>query len=148
MYKIGDRVRIIKDDNGSREHIGKIETVTAVSTDDHYPYTLASDDNHWADYELELVKEESVAEKYYKVIKDTPAWKKGAILKQDADGDYRAINDLWDAIEDLGSYHETGRVVEHSSFYERVYAMGKAQKMLFVSREKAQEMASKFFTGE
>lgn len=89
-----------------------------------------------------------VSKRYYKVVKETPAWKAGAILESDNDGGYKAINDLWDNIEDLGSYCETKKVVEESDFFERVYAMGKAHKMMFVTKEKAQELASKYFTGE
>lgn len=94
-------------------------------------------------------EEKKVAnKKYYKVVKETPAWERGAILECDGDGGYKAINDLWDKIENNGDYVEIKKVVEGSDFFERVYAMGKASKMLFVTKEKAQEMASKYFTQE
>lgn len=103
----------------------------------------------WASYKGEPIKEKKMSKKYYRVLKDTPAWKQGAIVELD-DNEYKAINDLWDNVENLKeTYYETVQIVENSpEFFERVYAMGKAQKMLFVTKEKAQEMASKYFTGE
>lgn len=89
----------------------------------------------------------SKSERHYRVVKDTPMWKKGAILEKEGT-EYKAINDLWDQIDDISGYVEGEKVVENSDFFERVYAMGKASKLMYVTREKAQEMASKFFSGE
>jgi len=154
-YKVGDKVKVVSNDSGS-DYVGQVYTVISVRDRDYddqkYFYDLGEAGRWWADHELSLIKSEEnkVSKKYYKVTQDTPAWKKGAILEQQDNGDYKAINDLWDNVEGLSdSYVESDKVVEGASeFYERVYAMGKAQKMVFVTKEKAQEMASKFFTGE
>lgn len=162
MWKVGTKVIIDHSDDGELTDKGKKALIIEVGSpayglNDKYIYVLRGLDDsfiggHWAESELRLLsyKKEStsMSKKYYRVIKDTPAWKQGAIIEENDDG-YKAINDLWDGVEDLKDYEETTKVVENASdFFERVYAMGKAQKMVFVTKEKAQELASKYFTGE
>lgn len=60
-------------------------------------------------------------EKFYRVKKDTPLWREGAIISDKNNG-YRAIEDIWDTVkhnEYLG--RETVEADGNTDFFERVY---------------------------
>ena len=63
-------------------------------------------------------------DKYYRVIKVTPGWKEGAILKENNTGHYEPIEDIWDTvpIKTGDTYEESSRIVENRpEFFERIY---------------------------
>lgn len=78
--------------------------------------------------------------KYYRTIKDLPAYSVGAILKkEDGESEYRPISDVWEKIDGiLQSTHTSVRVVEEATdFYERVYDITVLGKVSYVVKEKA-----------
>lgn len=89
--------------------------------------------------------------KFYRVVKDTPAWAIGAIVSNEEDkSSYRAVTDLWNKLSDdyVTNYYEASGVVEHSDFFERVYEMSWLGKQVFVGMEKARQMAEKLYRAD
>lgn len=79
--------------------------------------------------------------KFYKVIKDTPAWEKGAIIKFDGSESYKAVNTLFSREGAEPGYVEVRRVVEaQPEFFERVYQATEGGKTVYVTKEKAKEL--------
>lgn len=88
--------------------------------------------------------------KYYRVLKDTPLWNEGAIISNEVSSRYSAVNDLWDAL-DLNNEYLTCHIIEspnNSQFFERVYPVGKLEKMLFGNKKQAQAAASVMYKGD
>ncbi len=90
--------------------------------------------------------------KHYQVLEDNFLWQKGAILKQDEDGEgYRPIDDLWDTTEENGNEYISARIIEapeNKQYFQRVYVMSKGKKVLYLTKEKAREASSKFYEGK
>lgn len=89
-----------------------------------------------------------MSKRYYRVIKDTPAWTVGAILENEKPGEYTAISDLWNTFEESypEDYLEVGKIVENSpTFFERVYYIKGLGAAKYVSKKVAQAMHSKGF---
>lgn len=85
--------------------------------------------------------------KYYRVIKDNPLWKKGAILKLESKG-YAPIEDIWDR---LGKYQGDEYLSqqfiespENAEFFERVYEDTLVGKV-FKTKDQIVEAYSKSF---
>lgn len=149
-FKVGDRVKVI-DNSGaaSRLVLGSIWTITGVGSP-NMVYINHPSDGDWYEYRFELVnnKEDKML-KHYKVLKDTPQWFAGAILKELDGGGYEAINDLWDTDahdykkDEDNTYYESGFIVENSpDWYQRVYQV----KALGAAKYLTKEAARKFHT--
>jgi hypothetical protein len=82
-------------------------------------------------------------EKFYKVIKDTPAWDVGAILKGDANG-YVSIEKLWDKEATKSDYKMSGSIVEgNPDFFQKVYPVNLLTKTVYKLKEEAKELIEK-----
>lgn len=157
MLKVGEWVKVTWNDNGTDEYVGTITTIEAVDPDSKYCYKLKGIGCSFCKEEIVTwVKPKGVSSmvKYYRVEKDTFIWKEGAILEFDSslgnDGGYKAINDLWDTCELNGEWI-TRNIIEapeNSDTFARVYNVGKQDKMVFATKEKAREMANSMFTVE
>lgn len=78
---------------------------------------------------------------FYRVLKDTPAWDAGAILKRIGDN-YQTISDLWGtkAADECENYYESYHIVEGApDWYERVYEVSVLGKAKYLSREAAKK---------
>lgn len=155
MFKKGDYVKIVQcEGDSSCDLVGKTARITKVNKDrgyNDYELSINTGSHYWVDAELKLAREKAsgMAKKAYQVLQDTPAWNKGAILVLNEDDCYEPIEDLWNAVEDNEDYAETAKVVENApKFFGRVYEMSKGKKAIYVTKEKAQEMASKFYETE
>lgn len=86
-FEVGDKVRVISQDN---DHVS---TIAFVSDNLSFPYKLSTANSGWlnayADRELELVitKEgtKPMARRTFKLLKDTPDVKKGALYQEQCD---------------------------------------------------------------
>lgn len=87
--------------------------------------------------------------KFYRVKEDNFLWRKGAILKKDTDDNgYYPIDDLWDTTENNDGEYITAKIVEdpvNAPYFERVYEVSKGKKAVYLVKEKAQELASKYY---
>lgn len=84
--------------------------------------------------------------KFYRVIKETPAWEVGAVLELDGNNHYRAISDLWDteALEDCNDYYEAQSVVEDATgWFERVYEVSILGKAKYLAKDAAKAAHNK-----
>lgn len=90
--------------------------------------------------------------KFYKVLEDNFLWKKGAILKKDADENgYSPIDELWDTTDHNDGEYITAKIIEdpiNAKYFERVYEVSKGKKAVYLVKEKAQELASKYYEEE
>lgn len=85
--------------------------------------------------------------KYYRVLKDTPLLRAGAIISDvETTRGYTAISDVWDSIEGLEGYWEGVYLVENSpEWFERVYETSFLGKVAYHTKDKAREIAAKAF---
>ena len=90
-----------------------------------------------------------MAEKYYRVKKDTFLWKAGAILQcrtpSNQQSYYTAIEDIWDVLP-LDSPVLYSDVVEHpdnAAWFERVYKYSALSQAAYYCKEKMLEMINK-----
>lgn len=99
----------------------------------------------WCDPECwRVCKEDSKMTKFYRVKKDNFMYVAGAILKLE-NYNYVSITDLWNVHEDQTEFL-TPRLVEKSpEWFERVYEVSDFGKAKYVLKEKAQEIAAKFY---
>lgn len=87
--------------------------------------------------------------KYYRVKKTTFMWDEGAILSSEGNG-YRPIEDLWNHVE-LDTEYITDHIIENpinKDFFERVYPIGKLEKMVFGNKKQAQAAAAALYKGD
>ena len=66
-----------------------------------------------------------MSKKYYRVKKDNFMWRAGAILSDNGEGRYTAIEDIWNNVKSLGNEYISGRIIEdaeNSEYFERVYS--------------------------
>ena len=81
--------------------------------------------------------------KYYRVIKDTPLWKVGAILEKCENGRYEAVEDIWDKVN-RGRLEEYGEVVEgNPDFFQRVYK-NEGNKLVYRTAEQLEKIYKSF----
>lgn len=87
--------------------------------------------------------------KFYRVKEDNFLWKKGAILKKESDDNgYAPIDELWDTTDDNGEEYITAKIIEapeNAKYFERVYEISKGKKAYYMVKEKAQEVAAKYY---
>lgn len=82
--------------------------------------------------------------RFYKVIKETPAWDVGAIIKHDGSDGYVALNDLFNKEHTGRGYFESGTIIENSpEWFERVYPVSLVTKTVYKAKAEAREMFSK-----
>lgn len=154
-FKVGDKCKVIAENSGDyTQWIGKIVTISYVDGNRYLLKEVPRQAGFWSNNELQLYKGDTMSNKYYRVLQDTPMWNQGAILERceslGNNGGYTAINDLWDATDLQGEY-QSANVVEtddNSKFFERVYPMGKLEKMVFGTKKQAQAAASALYKGD
>lgn len=130
-FKLGDKVKITKciEQTGEYGHyIGTVSTIDHVSTmEGQYPYSLANVDAFWGDNELELFKGGTMARRTFRVIKDTPELKKGAIIQEACDDgtqDYVSLNKSDLKFNDQRGIAYTRKVVESQpTFFVEVFPL-------------------------
>jgi len=85
--------------------------------------------------------------KYYRVLKDTFMWEKGAILKQDATlgryGGYMPLEDIWNITDNQDEYISTNIIENNPLWFEKVYA-DNLEKMVFKTKEELKKVYNKF----
>ena len=86
--------------------------------------------------------------KYYRVIKDTFLWNKGAILELDANkginGCYMPIEDIWNVNDSVSNEYISAQIVESNpEWFERVYS-GPLNKLVFKTAQEMKELYNKF----
>lgn len=83
--------------------------------------------------------------RYYRVLKDTPLWVKGAIISNKNNShEYLVMDEVWEKVE-LKEEYLTAHIIEdkdNGDFFERVYPIGDLKKKLFGSKLQAQAAAS------
>jgi len=81
--------------------------------------------------------------KYYKVIKDNFLWEDGAILCLNSEGStgegYSPINDIFKKHE-CNEYITANIVEESPDYFERVYKVDLATRIVYETKEKAKEL--------
>lgn len=86
-----------------------------------------------------------MANKFYKVIKENPLWKVGAILQHEpvgTEGGYRPLEDtdMWDVTEFNGNEYLSARIIENSpTYFQRVYPVNLVSKTVYRLKEEARE---------
>jgi hypothetical protein len=89
--------------------------------------------------------------KFYKVIKENPLWEVGAILENNENGGrgYSPIDDIFlrhEVPDDFNGEYLSGYVVEDSpEYFQRVYKVDLATRVLYETKEKAMELLKKQF---
>ncbi len=84
--------------------------------------------------------------KFYRVVKENFLWEEGAILRlTEPNGDgYTPIDDLFKKHE--GDEYITAEIVEKSpEYFERVYKVDLATRVIYETKDKAKELFSKQF---
>lgn len=154
-FKVGDRV-IVSDNSDANVAYRRGEKHTIIRVNDggsSYEIDNVAESN-WYPYELDLIKEKTMSTaKYYRVLKDHPYLEIGAIIgNADKADQYRVVDSVFlkeevtDNIPDGLYVYEAAPVVEHApEFYERVYAIGKLEKMLFGNKKQAQAAAATIY---
>jgi hypothetical protein len=156
QFKVGDKVKIISlsaDVNQS-----KLGLTGTIVRDNHAGFgryqldTPGIEEWSFKDNNLQLIKEKNSMTKYYRVIKDHPAYELNAILTNEADGTaYSAISDVF-VREITGvqpGWLEGAELVENQpEWFERIYPIGKLNKMLFGDKKQAQAAAAAMYQGE
>lgn len=92
-----------------------------------------------------------MSKKYYRLIKEHPVWEVGAIVQQqDGDkGSYEPVDTIWNKdIFDEEDLTEYKTVVEKTPWFERVYPIGKLEKMMFGTKKQAQAAAEALYKGD
>lgn len=149
IFKIGDQVEIVYNDNGSDSYVGHVGNIRHIDNEETHPYAISGCPMTWAAEEIRLYKEGLVSQndKYYLSKNDCPLFKKGAILlKKTGETIYRPISDLWTVVEGTEEYGYVADVVEKNpDWFERVYNVGKGDKKVFATKDKARELSSSMF---
>ncbi len=156
-FKDGDKVKVIGARNGS-EKLGRVGIVIpgggCFGSSDEYLHirTEGCGDYNVYSHDLQLINNNTMRDKLYRVNRATPAWEEGAIIKKNDNGDYQAINDIWNVsgndefnkFMEKGTYHEVAEIVENSpEWFERVYKVSSLKGMLYVVKGKMKEIMSK-----
>lgn len=83
--------------------------------------------------------------KYYRVIKDNFLWEVGCILKPNAYGNgYDPVHEIHKKHE--GDEYITRSIVENSpDYFQRVYKVDLATRVVYEAKEKAKELLDKQF---
>lgn len=151
MFSVGDKVKCYEGSCKSEE--GIVEKVSDSGQEIYVNIYKLNPDHHsgWCEAQYWQLIKKGTTMKYFRVKKDTPIWAEGAVISNKEDSNkYKAISDLWDRMEDASSLCLLANVVEaeeNAEFFERVYEANAFGKLAFVTREKARELATKFFNG-
>ncbi len=108
---------------------------------------VRSKDGRYYEFKKSTKKDMSCeSNKFYKVLKDLPAWEAGAIIRLNSDG-YTSVNELFNKEHTGGEYYETSRIVENSpEWFERVYPVSLLTKVVYKAKAEARELFSKEMT--
>lgn len=88
--------------------------------------------------------------KYYKAIKSSFLWEKGAILEPIQSGNgYAPISNIWDATENNNEEYVTSIIIENSpEWFQQVYPVNLLSKVVYKSKEQARAVFAKEYLGE
>jgi len=150
MFKVGDKVELVKVDSRYEDRVGYTGTITDVMIDTVRVRVDGSSlysGHTWHKEYIKKVGANNMSVKYYRNLKDNFLWAEGAILSDEAEGGsgYRAISDLWDKTEENGNEYISSRIVEsedNKDMFERVYPIGDLKKMLFGNKKAARAAIS------
>lgn len=133
-YKPGNKVKIVKiisetasDRAYYEKYLGRVAEIKSTSGIWlEHPYKLKGTEGWWTDRELELVNKEAyVGRRTFRVIKDTPEFKKGALLQEmcdDGDQDYTLLTHEYAVDKDQYTFQYTRVVVEKNpKFFVEVF---------------------------
>lgn len=80
------------------------------------------------------------SEKFYRVIQDTPAWLKGALIYKSGEC-YVAHTELFNQEYTSPKYYESTAIVENATaYFSRVYRVKQDGKIKFLSKEEARKV--------
>lgn len=142
-FKCGDKVKLVKVDHRYSSNVGDEGVVVAVYSDTLQVECNGYDGYRWHKEYTKKIGENEVSNtvKYYRNLKDNFLWDAGAVLSDDIDADgYKAVSDLWDKTEHNEGEYISRRIVEaeeNKDMFERVYPIGKLEKMVFGNRKAA-----------
>lgn len=98
-----------------------------------------------------------MADKFYRVKKDTFMWDEGAILQLNKDlkslnisqsGGYMAIDELFHATE-IGEEYISANIIENNpEWFERVYPVSHLTKVVYELKDKAKEMLARNYKSD
>lgn len=117
--------------------------LTATTTSDWKNQKLAYD----AAAEMYNIKREAKnkknmdsSNKYYRVLQDTPAWKKGALLTSNC-GKYCSVGELFNQEYTPSDYYEFSGIVEKGTeYFGRVYQVKVDGKTKYLPKEEAKKV--------
>lgn len=88
-----------------------------------------------------------MSDKYYRVIKDTPQWEVGAILKNNSAGGYVSIDELFNKDYLFSDYYEAKSVIEGAvDYFQRVYPVNLITRTVYKIKEEAKAAIAKQYT--
>lgn len=80
--------------------------------------------------------------KYYRVLKDTFLWEKGAILSNESDySQYSPIEDIWDKFTEQNECISAPYIEQSPKWFQRVY-VSNLEKMIFKTAEQLKKAMS------
>lgn len=157
QFEIGDAVKLIQTDSRYIDAVGTRGTVVSVTTAGlrvrvHNTYGRV---HTWhKEYTKNLSKREnesmSDTTKYFRVIKEHPLWEVGAIISNEKKPtSYSPVVSVWNKFDDMETWTEGATLVEQQDeWFERVYPLGKLEKMVFGDKKQAQAAASALYKGD
>lgn len=146
-FKVGQTVKLLKIDSLYVSRVGDVGVITRVR-DDTVGVYAHGEDRIWHKKYIKKVgdKDMSSVTKYYRVVKDHPLWEVGAVISNENDEDsFSSINELYDKFDDMDSWTEGAKLVEQSDWFERVYPIGKLEKMIFGNKAAARDAAARTY---
>jgi len=162
-FKIGDRVRLIRVNPAYVSCVGYTGVVRYCDIYNqhiHVREDQSQSDRTWHAEYTELIeekktKEKNMSTKYYRVVKDHPAFETDAILSNEKNSErYSPVTDIFYKeikgceLPDSG-YYEVDILVEYQAeWFERVYPIGKLEKMAFGNKKQAQAAAAALYKEE
>jgi hypothetical protein len=150
-FNAGDTVELISNCSGSSECIGN-KYILRIDPSDSSSLLAG---RCGCSEKWKIIKKYNtinMTDKLYRVKKDTYVWVEGAIIKKNTDGDYQAINDIWNVegndeltkFLEKGNFYVSAEVVENSpDWFERVYKVSSLKGMLYVVKDKMKKILSK-----
>lgn len=85
-------------------------------------------------------------EKFYRVIKENFLWEVGAILEMNESGKgFKPIEDIYYKIENCTEYISTYVIENSPEYFERVYKVNLATKVVYELKEEAKKLLQSSF---